>query len=137
MTTNSERLSELLGQITSGQLPPSTVNPCNECPWRRNATPGHLGPFTAASWVEAAHSDTPIMCHKTLRDVDHDFTDPEIRQCRGAAIFRANVHKMPRNPTAEVGPRDVVSVFDTGQEMVDHHEGHGPTMREASDAPAR
>lgn len=122
MTTSDARQAELLDQVLNGELPPATANPCNECPWRREATPGHLGPFTADAWVKAAHSDTPIMCHKTLRGIDHDFTDPDIRQCRGAAIFRANVHKVPRNPTAETGPRDTVAVFASGAEMVDHHE---------------
>jgi hypothetical protein len=30
---------------------------------------------------------------------------PKLRQCRGAAIFRANVEKLPVNPTIAVGPK--------------------------------
>lgn len=76
------------------------------------------------AWIESAHSDSPLMCHKTLHREQHDFTDPDIRQCRGAAIFRANVHKVPRNPTAVTGPRDTATVFASNAEMIDHHEGH-------------
>lgn len=121
MTTDEARQAELLDQVFHGKLPPCLAQPCNECPWVRTSTPGHTGPFTGREWAESAHSDTPIMCHKTLRGI-HDFTDPEIRQCRGAAIFRANVHKVPRNPTAVTGPRDTDLVFASGAEMADHHD---------------
>jgi len=127
--TTDERQTELLQQVFHGELPPCTAQPCNECPWRRDSTPGYTGPFTATAWVEAAHADTPIMCHQTLRGEDHDFTDPEIRQCRGAAIFRANVHKQPRNSTAVTGPVDITTVFEDGYEMIDHHENLKPAVR--------
>jgi hypothetical protein len=39
--------------------PPAVPEPCNDCPWRRNATPGWLGPHTAEEWIKQAHSDTP------------------------------------------------------------------------------
>lgn len=108
-------------QVLHGELPLCTVQPCQECPWVRTSRPGHLGPYTARKWCEIAHSEAPIMCHKTLRHGDHEFTDPDIRQCRGAAIFRANVFKTPRNPTAAMGPMDVKLVFRGNAEFIEHH----------------
>lgn len=116
-------MSENIYDIYETQLPPATKKPCDQCPWRREAMPGFLGPHGAKEWAEMAHDDIPIMCHKTLRHGQHDFDDPEIRQCRGAAIFRANIHKRPRNPTAETGPRDTKTVFSWDNEFIDHHEG--------------
>ena len=113
--------------ILYGELPKVTVKPCSECPWVRTSTPGHLGPFTAREWCDMAHGETPIMCHKTLRHGEHEFDDPEIRQCAGAAQFRANVLKTPRNPTCAVAElTDTVTVFRWDDEFIEHHEGAGP-----------
>jgi hypothetical protein len=35
-------------------VPPPVPEPCQECPWRRVATPGYLGPNDADEWVEIA-----------------------------------------------------------------------------------
>lgn len=115
-------MDEIAEQVLHGQLPPCTAQPCAECPWVRTSTPGHLGPYTAEHWAEIAHSEAPIMCHRTLRHGDHQFTDPEIRQCRGAAIFRANIFKTPRNPTAaRAEERDTETVFRWDDEFIEHH----------------
>lgn len=107
-------------------LPEAIANPCNECPWRRTAQTGHLGPHTAQEWAELAHSEAIIACHKTIRQVDPEgngsWDDPAIRQCRGAAIFRQNVCKTPRRSDAAVGPRDENNVFAHSREFIEHHE---------------
>lgn len=117
-------------------LPPPTENPCNDCPWRRNAVPGWLGPYEAEDWRVLAHSDEPIACHMTIPSYDdyaEDFTEeewadvvwehPALRQCRGAAIYRANVGKSPRNRDVTVGPRDTANVFATPSEFLEYHGG--------------
>lgn len=101
-------------------IPPPTSKPCSECPWRRAAWAGWLGPYTAERWVEIAHSDAPVACHKTIRESgswDGAF------QCRGLASFRANVCKMPRDEAVETGPVDHSAVFSTGSEFMAHHDG--------------
>lgn len=108
--------------LLTGQLPPAAPNPCAECPWVRDSAPGHLGPHTAGEWCDQAHGEAAIFCHLTIRHGHHEVTDPELRQCRGAAIFRANVLKTPRNPTAAVGPADRVRVFGWDDEFTAHHE---------------
>lgn len=101
-------------------LPEPTKVPCNECPWRRNAWAGHLGPFTPEEWLALAHSDVAIACHKTI-EVEEDWTTPGIRQCAGAARYRANVFKSPRDKTIAVGPTDP-DVFARPREFAEHHE---------------
>lgn len=104
-------------------LPEPTKSPCNECPWRRNSLPGHLGPHTAEEWVGLAHSEAPIACHKTI-EVDGSWDTPGIRQCAGAGIFRTNVLKSPRSPEVWTADEpDPKTVFQWGSEFVAHHTG--------------
>lgn len=100
------------------QLPDCVKEPCSECPWRRDSAPGWLGPQTSEEWILTAHSDTPIMCHKTIKESgSYDGT----KQCRGAAIFRANVCKSPRRSDIVTGPPDTENVFATNDEFLAHH----------------
>jgi hypothetical protein len=102
-------------------LPGATDNPCGDCPWRRAATRGWLGPYSAEQWLTIVHSDEPIACHQTITTSG---TWDGALQCRGAAIFRENRFKLPRDPAVVVGPEDRVRVFSTDQEFVEHH--HSP-----------
>ena len=99
-------------------LPDVLNKPCFDCPWRRNAAQGWLGPFTAEEWVEMAHSDIAIACHITITDEDWD--DEGMRQCAGAAIYRSNVAKSPRYPQVLTLPADLDTVFGFG-EFVKYH----------------
>lgn len=110
--------------------PPAVAQPCVECPWRRCAAPGYLGPYSPKKWLEIAHSDSPIACHKTVKDPDMEgngsWEHPGIHQCRGAAIFRANVHKQPRDPSIAVGPVDADIVFDSNEQFAEFHTSGSP-----------
>lgn len=101
------------------EYPKATERPCNECPWRRDSTPGHLGPHSAEEWVAAAHGEGAIACHLTI--TDSNWTDEGMRQCAGAATFRANVLKVPRNPTIAVAKVDKERVFGWNDEFMEHH----------------
>lgn len=108
------------------KLPEATAQPCNECPWRRHAARGHLGPYDPRKWVRVALGDEPIACHKTIVVTDPlegigDWEQPKMRQCRGAAIFRANLGKVPRNGQVITGPLDGDAVFDDAVDFCHHH----------------
>ena len=47
--------------------------------------------------------------------------DPAIRQCAGAAIFRGNICKTPRNPQIERRDADYELVFSWDNEFIEHH----------------
>jgi len=100
-------------------LPEATVRPCNDCPWRRESAPGWLGPSTSQEWVEMAHGEVPIACHLTITNESWD--DDGIKQCGGAAIYRANVCKKPRNSEIIVGNPDREKVFSRSTEFLAHH----------------
>ena len=104
-------------------LPPATNRPCNECPWRRNAWAGWLGPLTATQWAKLALSDAPIACHKTIKE---DYEWEGASQCRGAAIFRENIHKSPRDREIVVGPADPETVFDSPIAFLQYHDPDYP-----------
>jgi hypothetical protein len=106
--------------------PEATAKPCSECPWRRGAASGYLGPYDPRKWIRIALTDSPIACHKTIVVTDPlegegSWDHPKIRQCAGAAIFRANVGKSPKNPTVATGPADPENVFDDVVEFCHHH----------------
>lgn len=100
-------------------LPDATPRPCNDCPWRRVSCAGWLGPFDAEEWIALAHSDEPIACHETI--VEDDVWDGA-KQCMGAAIYRANIAKLPRNREVIVGKADREHVFSGPREFIDHHQ---------------
>lgn len=111
--------------IDFGSLPPATPNPCNDCPWVRTSIPGWLGPHTPQEWTDQAHGEVPIACHQTIvadEDGVGDWNHPKMRQCRGAAIYRANVCKSPHREDIAVGPVNKEAVFARRTEFEAHHE---------------
>jgi hypothetical protein len=94
--------------------------PCDECPWLRDSLPGFLGPHDPATWRSLAHSDQPIACHKTIKQ---EGSMAGTLQCAGAAIYRGNVCKSPRDPEVARAKPDHDLVFSTPWEFIGHHEG--------------
>ncbi len=80
--------------------------------------PGWLGPHTAEEWVAGAHGEDEIACHMSIKE---DGEWDGAKQCRGAAMYRANVAKRPRNPDVAVGPVDRELVFSRPDEFTTHH----------------
>lgn len=39
-------------------------SPCNECPFRKDSKKGYFGPFQPAFYLEMAHGEKGIACHK-------------------------------------------------------------------------
>ena len=105
--------------MSDQKFPDAVPKPCVECPWRRDSTPGFIGPHTAEEWVRMAHSEIAIACHMTIQEESWDA--PGIRQCAGAGIFRANICKSPRNPEVVVLEADRETVFGWNDEFVAHH----------------
>ena len=84
--------------------------PCDDCPWTRKSMPGWLGGLTVDEWLAAAHGEAWIECHTSLGT-----------QCVGAARYRANMAKLPRDINIlRTGP-DRKTVFATPTEFRKHH----------------
>lgn len=86
------------------------LRPCADCPWARTAIPGWLGGLTPKEWLAEAHGDGIIDCH-TLTGA----------QCAGAAIYRANVCKSPRDRNALRLKSNRELVFKTHADFERHH----------------
>lgn len=109
-------------------LPSAVPQPCVECPFLRSAVPGHIGPYMAHEWPEMCHAEGPIACHMTIEREGQPW--PELKQCAGAAIFRANIFKSPRHPNIAKGERDTVRVFAWDDEFIAHHAPQSPKLKE-------
>lgn len=88
------------------------TRPCSDCPFRRDAVPGWLGGSSAHDWVNAVHGEARVECHTVLN-----------WQCAGTAIYRANVCKVPREPSQLVLPADKGTVFASADGFLAHHLG--------------
>lgn len=98
---------------------PVQKTPCNECPWRRISARGWLGPLKAEEWIELVQSDFYVACHKTIK-VNGEVEGT--KQCAGAATFRGNVCKSPRDPEIVALPADREKVFASTREFLEHHK---------------
>lgn len=89
---------------------------CSDCPWSRKALKGWLGSLSTDEWLEVAHGESSAACH-ALKSPDGDEW-----VCAGLAIYRANVAKSPRDPSALRLPSDREKVFGSRDEFRKHHE---------------
>lgn len=87
--------------------------PCHDCPWRRVALPGWLGGAEPTDWIADAHGEARIACHTVVGDPQP--------QCVGAAIYRANNHKLPRDRTILRAEANHDTVFSSPGEFMEHH----------------
>lgn len=88
------------------------ITPCGDCPWTRTSLPGWTGGLSPFTWLQAAHGEERIQCHTLLGP-----------QCVGAAVYRANVCKQPRDlrDLRYAMKPDKARVFGSPQEFLDHH----------------
>ena len=99
--------------IASDEAPESNIQhtrPCTDCPFARTALAGWLGGLTRQEWVSLLHSDERIDCHAIIGP-----------QCAGAAIYRANICKLPRDKTLLRLQADRLLVFGSPIEFAEHH----------------
>ena len=86
------------------------TEPCSDCPFARKSLRGWLGRMSAEDWIQAVHGEALIDCHTVSN-----------QQCAGAAIYRANVCKIPWREEALRLPKNKISVFASIREFLDHH----------------
>lgn len=88
------------------------TKPCSDCPFARSAIRGWLGTMSPEDWMKAAHGESLIDCHTLIGP-----------QCAGAAIYRANMCKVPRDSSQLRLEPDRKLVFSTPNEFLEHHNG--------------
>lgn len=107
------------------------TEPCNECPFRQNAAPGWLGPWTPEELVkQVQENDVAFACHQTIEGFETEMLD-ELQQCAGAAIFANHICKLARDPERKAHQNklgdDRDRVFVSPGQLKDHHRKHGKT----------
>ena len=102
---------------------------CNDCPFRKTATPGWLGSAShdpVAFLNSFGNGETHLPCHSLVdweaRNAQELAEDAPV--CRGAAIYLANHCKVPRDPSMaaavdEVEPND--AFFRHASDFCQHH----------------
>lgn len=101
--------------ISEAEAVPATrqhSKPCADCPWSRRSLRGWTGGITPRAWIGAAHGDERIDCHTLIG-----------AQCAGAAVYRANVYKISRDPLIMRAEPDRINVFARPTEFAEHHGG--------------
>lgn len=93
------------------------MRPCSDCPWRRDSLPGWLGEATPDNstpeeWIRIAHAEFLLECHVISN-----------MQCAGAAIYRRNICKLPRDKNLLTLPADREKVFAMPKQFLEHHRG--------------
>jgi hypothetical protein len=86
------------------------TKPCHDCPFARDAINGWLGTMSIDEWIAAVRGESRIDCHAL-----------EGPQCAGAAIYRANICKRPRDRSLLALAADRTRVFANAVEFREHH----------------
>lgn len=101
-------------------------HPCTDCPWKRAAIKGWLGPHDVETWLKLGHSHCRIECHTraiatgVMTELPIATIERPHWQCAGASIYRANVIQRV-DPPGLILPKNPVVVFATPIEFRAHH----------------
>lgn len=102
------------------------TKPCNECPFRRAAPAGWLGPWTVFE-ILMVIGHSAFACHCTVKE-EFNEDQPGLQSCAGMAIFLNNKLERSRNKDNAHhqnllrGSEHSRDVFKTSTEFVDHHK---------------
>jgi len=80
----------------SEELPkPCGPKPCDDCPFRVNALPGWLGPWTAQGMQEHVLREGYFSCHKTIDSDGQPLKETTF--CTGALLHLSRCCAVPRD----------------------------------------
>ena len=100
----------------------SRRSPCAKCPFSRSCTPGALGGSTPGVYIGQAEGPFLLTCHMSEGYDQSVGPQPELPQCAGAAIYRANLGVAGKMPDFLLSlPADENLVFASHAEFMAHH----------------
>lgn len=103
--------------------------PCRECPFRRKALKGWLGPDSPREVWAKVHSDSPAgyPCHMDVAKAsDEDLTDPDsVEQCVGALVHAKKTCKQYSDKWRQAASDALAAIVPAkgilGIEFMEHH----------------
>lgn len=110
--------------------------PCKECPFRKESSPGWLGPWDARSIVQQAHSEAGLACHVdggVKKHLGDEELYDKVHVCVGS-LQHANIsHKSYRSPILNAFAKAVGTAVNIMglKEFFEHHERIDRLIEEA------
>lgn len=100
------------------------IKPCKSCPFRRDVTRGALGGGNPLTFIGQAYAGMWLPCHSLYAPgvSAKDQSAATCGQCRGAAIFRANLGVSDAMPPGILRDKPDDRVFPTAAHFLAHHE---------------
>ncbi len=104
---------------------------CAECPFRKNAAPGWLGPWTIAQLEEMIQFDHDFICHMDVRRLENeglekDEVDEQGQHCVGMLRYTNGLCKLSRDAEKAEAQRALRKVEDQPtiepRKFREHHE---------------
>lgn len=99
------------------------MTPCRGCPFARKCVPGALGGSPPEVYVGQAVGPFWLPCHESKDYAGKASDVNEVRECAGAAIFRANIGRKVLPSGLLLLPADKEICFATLAEFYAHHAG--------------
>lgn len=93
-----------------------TKKPCAECPFRKEAPAGWLGPWTVEGILSQIMSEAPLYCHSTV--VNTGELAPGTQVCTGALVCANRSAKLYRDPELA----QLAGSVDAGIDCMNAHE---------------
>jgi hypothetical protein len=104
---------------------------CDECPFRKAALPGWIGPHSIEDIEKVVHSEEPFICHESIEEMMvRGYEGEEIEEhgqhCVGMLRYRNAMCKRSRDPETAQAQLDLKSVPDEpmipATKFREHHE---------------
>jgi len=104
---------------------------CDECPFRKAALPGWLGPHSIEDIEKVVHSEEPFICHEeieelSVRGLESEEIEQEGQHCVGMLRYRNAMCKRSRDEETAQAQMELKTVPD--QDLIpprkfrEHHE---------------
>lgn len=104
---------------------------CGECPFRKKAPAGWLGPHSIEDIEMVVHSEEPFICHESIEEMmgrgyEGEQIEEHGQHCVGMLRYRNSMCKLSRDPQTAQAQTELRTVPDQAlippRKFREHHE---------------